>query len=233
MSSNTSSNDPNAAAGCGCLLFLIIIICGAIGWWNNWFGLVPSPPPPPPPVRAALPIVPQENNTDPPVDEREAYYEQLLRKRLEFQEKIFEAMELYGTTSQKVHGQRTRLRELLGDKPVSEAIELFQKGEVPPDLRTAHSLWRILMPDETHRLQIAVWIDKQQLSGILEQLDIQIKEFENRRQLGRILNPEELAEIDRLLAQQVVGWEAVEISDRALLEEEAIQQLKIELENWE
>ncbi|MCL2303982.1 MAG: hypothetical protein FWC43_01410 [Planctomycetaceae bacterium] len=219
MSSGASSKkSPNPATGCGCLLFLIIIIGGVIGWWNHWFDGVPrmkepapfvppSPAPPPPP---------------PPVDEREVYYEQLLRKRLEFQEKIFEAMELYGTTSQEVHGQRTRLRELLGDKPVSEAIELFSKGKVPPDMRIAYSCWRTLIPDETQRLQIAMWIDKQQLSGILEQLDIQIKEFENRRRLGKILNQEELAEIDLLLAQQVVGWETVEISDKALLEEEAI-----------
>ena len=172
----------------------------------------------------------------PQTDDRDTHYDQLLRKRLEFQEKIFEAMELYRMTSQRVHEQRTLLRQYLGDKPVTEAIELFSRGnpsEIPQELRIAHSCWRTLLPDETQRLQITVWIDRQQVSGILEQLDIQIREIENRQQLGRILDQEELAEIDRLLAQQVVGWETVAISDRALLEAEAIEKLKTELANWE
>ena len=172
----------------------------------------------------------------PKTDDRDTHYEQLLRKRLEFQAKIFEAMELYRNTSRKVHDQRTQLRQYLGNKPVSDTIELFSKGksnEIPSDLRVAHSCWQTLLPDETQRLQIAVWIDKQQSSGILEKLDVQIKETENRRQLGKILDQEELAEIDRLLAQQVVGWEVVDIADRAVLEQEAIEKLKTELTNWE
>lgn len=172
----------------------------------------------------------------PKTDDRDTHYEQLLRKRLEFQAKIFEAMELYRNTSLKVQEQRTQLRQYLGNKPVSDTIELFSKGksnEIPSDLRVAHSCWQTLLPDETQRLQIAVWIDKQQSSGILEKLDVQIKETENRRQLGKILDQEELAEIDRLLAQQVVGWEVVDIADRAVLEQKAIEKLKTELTNWE
>jgi len=145
-------------------------------------------------------------------------------------------MDLYRSTSQKVHEQRTKLREYLGNKSISEAIELFSRGrsnEIPSDLRIAHSCWQTLLPDETQRLQIALWIDKQQSSGILEKLDVQIKDFENRRQLGKILDQEELAEIDRLLAQQVVGWESVDVADKALLEQEAIEKLKTELTNGE
>jgi len=189
------------------------------------------------PLKATEPTAPVPVPIVPPkMDDPDAHFEQLLRKRLEFQEKIFEAMELYRSTSQRVYEQRTLLKQYLGDKPVAEAIEQFSKGkpnEISPDLRIAYSCWRTLLPDETQRLQIALWIDKQQISGILEQLDIQARETENRRQLGRILNQEELAEIDRLLAQQVVGWETVDVGDRALLEEEAIERLKNELANWE
>ena len=145
-------------------------------------------------------------------------------------------MELYRNTSQKVYDQRAQLRRYSGNKSVSETIELFSKGranEIPPDLRVAHSCWKTLIPDETQRLQIAAWLDKQQSSGILEKLDVQIKETENRRQLGKILDQEELAEIDRLLAQQVVGWEVVDIANKAVLEQEAIEKLKTELINWE
>ena len=184
-----------------------------------------------PPQTSAPSALPTSKTTD-----LDTHFGQLQRKRLEFQEKIFEAMELYRTTSQKIREQRTQLKQYLGDKSVSEAIELFSKersNDVPPNLRAAYSCWRTLIPDETQRLQIAVWIDKQQASGVLEELDIQIKEFENRRQLGKILDQNELAEIDRLLARPVVGWETVDASDRALLEEEAIEKLKSDLANWE
>jgi len=208
------------------LFFLLITIIGC-----DRLGDVVAPVSSEPMASAPAAIAPP-----PQTDDRDVHYEQLLRKRLEFQEKIFEAMELYRMTSQRVHAERTILRQHLGDTPVAEAIELFSRGrpnEIPVNLRIAYSCWRTLMPDETQRLQIAMWIDRQQFSGILEQLDIQIREIENRRQLGRILNQEELAEIDRLLAQQVIGWETVDIGDRALLEEEAIERLKNELANWE
>ena len=204
-----------------CLLLIVVIGC------DRPDDVAPSVPP----EQTITPPTPP-----PPQDDPDAHFEQLLRKRLEFQEKIFEAMELYRSTSQRVHEQRTLLKQYLGDKPVAEAIEQFSRGrpnEISSDLRIAYSCWRTLLPDETQRLQITMWIDKQQISGILEQLDIQAREIENRRQLGRILNQEELAEIDRLLAQQVVGWETVDVSDRALLEEEAIEKLKNELANWE
>ena len=165
--------------------------------------------------------------------DRDTHYEQLLSKRLEFQEKISEAMRLYRTTSHKIHEQRTRLKQYLGDKPVSETIELFKKGsEIPSDLRIAYSCWQTLLPDETLRLQLVAWIDKQQVSGILEEFDIQIKEVESRQHLDKLLDREELAKIDRLLAQRVVGWDIRESVELALFEEEAVEKLKIGLENW-
>jgi len=59
-------------------------------------------------------------------DDRDTHYEQLLDKRLELQAKIFKAMELYRTTSQKVHEQRMQLEQLLGNKPTPETIDLFK-----------------------------------------------------------------------------------------------------------
>ena len=186
------------------------------------------------PARREQELVSPAPPSEPQVDDRNVHYEQLLCKRLEFQEKIFEAMDLYRTTSEKVHSQREQLKQYFRDRPVPETIELFSKGtfsEIPVDLRIAYSCWRTLLPDETQRLQIATWIERRQASGILEQLDIQIREIENRRQLGRILDQNELAEIDLLLAQQVVGWEVVDVRDKALLEEEVIENLKAELVN--
>ena len=236
---------------------LVVLVGIAVAIYIGGFlSTAPEPSPQSPSEMAQVPLIPQTTDKlpdisaprvpepfphSPPsgqqVDDRNVqHYEQLLRKRLDFEKKIFEAMELYRTTSQKVYEQRTQLRRYLGDKPISESVEQFSKGnEIPSDLRIAYSCWRTLLPDETQRLQIAAWIDKQQASYILETLDIQIKEFENRRQLGRIFDKEELAEIDRLLvlAQQVVGWETIDVSDKAILEEEAIEKLKTELENWE
>ena len=163
----------------------------------------------------------------------DAYYEQLVRKRMEFQEKIFEAMDAYRSTSQKVHEQNAKLKQYLGGNPATQTIELFiskknRPSEVPPDLRIAFSCWQTLLPDEKQRLQIASWVEKLQVSGILETLDTQIKEIENRRQLGKFLDKKELAEIDRLIAQQVVDWKTEPVSD-AVLEAEAIKSLKVML----
>ena len=228
MSSQKSDNKITAI---GC----VIIIIGAYIGYITSQGCSPGVPPQTQhdPTQSVQ-IIPSQPL--PQVNERDVHYDQLLRRRLEFQERIFEALDLYRVTSLRVHESRGQFRQMLGDKPVSEAIELFSQGrpsDIPQNLRAAYSRWQTLLPDETQRLQIALWIDRQQLSGILEQLDIQIREIENRRQLGRILNQEELAEIDRLLAQQVTGWETVEIADRALLEEQAIERLRVELENWE
>ena len=172
---------------------------------------------------------------EPQSNERDTYSEQLLRKRLEVQEKIYEAMELYRATYEKVHEQQTLLRQYLGKQPDSETIELFSKGQIrdiPQDLRTAYSCWRTQIPLRTRLTIISKWLNDRQIAGELESLDYAIMDVENRQQLGRFYSQEELDKIDQLLAQQVVGFEAVEIANTALLEEEAIQQMVSELENW-
>ena len=172
------------------------------------------------------PSEPQKPQTTEPV----SHYEQLLRKRFDFETKIREAMILYRTTHQKVRTQRTQLKQSVGTMPVPEAIELFSKGnlnEIPSNLRAAHALWRTaLMPDETLLKQIDVWIKTQLDSGVLDEMDIQIKNIENRQQLGRFLDKKELEEIDRLLAQSVVGWETIDAGNLAMIEQEVIEELK-------
>jgi len=168
-------------------------------------------------------------------DSPEMYYEQLLRKRLELQEKIYAAMDLYRETDDKVHEQQVLLRQYLGQQPDEETIELFSKGQVrdiPQNLRAAYSCWRTQIPLRTRLAVLAKWLDDRQVAGELESLDYAIMDVENRQHLGRFYSPEELNEIDRLLAQQVVGFETVEVANTAILEEEAIQQMINELENW-
>ena len=176
-------------------------------------------------VSSQPPSIPSAQTTEPV-----SHYEQLLRKRLDFETKIREAMILYRTTHQKVRTQRAQLKQNVGEMPVPEAIELFSKGnlqEIPPNLRAAHSLWRTaLMPDETLLKQIDIWIKTQLDSGVLDDMDIQIKNIENRQQLGRFLDKEELKEIDRLLAQSVVGWETIDAGNLAVIEQEVIDELK-------
>ena len=162
-------------------------------------------------------------------------YEQLLRKRLNAQEKVFEAMELYRTNSQNVRRQRALLQNYLEGKSVSDAIELFSKGqisEIPADLRVAYSSWRTLLPDETQRLRIVAWIDQQQFSGLLEEMDVNIKIIENGRQFGR-LDENDRSEIDRLLAMSIGDIDSAGTSNVAFYEQEAIEKLKRELVNEE
>ena|GEM_PF-2218718 len=191
-----------------CLLFIAVVGCDQVGD-------VAAPNTSKPAAQTAEPV---------------SHYEQLLRKRLDLETKIREAMNLYRTTSQKVRTQRAQLRQSVGNMPVPEAIELFSKGnhaDIPSNLRAAHSLWRTaLMPDETLLKQIDVWIKTQLDSGVLVEMDLQIRNVENRQQLGRFLDQSELEEIDRLLAQSVVGWETIDAANLALIEQEVIQELK-------
>lgn len=161
---------------------------------------------------------------------------QLLRQRLELQEKVFEAMDSYRTTTKSVREQRAKFQEYLGNKPELEAIELFSKSklsEIPSDLRTAYSCWQTLLPDKMQQLQIDKWLEKRLTSGILEELDVRIKEIENLRQLGKFLDQDELTEIDKLLAtaRLVVEEKYSDATDRAMLAEEAIKELMNEVSN--
>jgi hypothetical protein len=195
---------------------LLCFLCAVIGC--DQFG---SPDAPSRPRQS----IPAAQTAEPP-----SHYEQLLRKRLEFETKIREAMDLYRTTHQKVRTHRAQLKQSVGAMPVPEAIDLFSKGnlnEIPSNLRAAHSLWRTaLMPDETLLRQIDIWIKAQLDSDVLDEMDIQIRHIENRQQLGRFLDEKELEEIDHLLAQSVVGWETIDAARKAVIEQEVIEELK-------
>jgi len=140
-------------------------------------------------------------------------------------------MRFYDTISRRTNEHRVQFHKLLGNKPVAETIDMFLEGEISPDLRVAYSCWQTMLPGETQRLQIVVWIDLQRDSGILEQLDNQIEDIESRLHSGRNCNQEELAEINRLLVKPVTRWETLEGIGRAFLEEKAIEKLKRELAN--
>ena len=201
---------PNTISTCAlfCFLFIAVVGCDQVGDVAD-------------PVASRPEAQPSE-----PV----SHYEQLLRKRLDLETKIREAMNLYRTTYQKVRTLRTQLKQSVGDMPVPEAVELFSKGnlnEIPSNLRAAYSLWRTaLMPDETMLKQIDQWVTKQLDSGILDEMDIQIKNVENRQQLGRFLDQSEIEEIDRLLAQQVVDWKTIDAANLTVIEQEVIEELK-------
>jgi len=161
----------------------------------------------------------------------DTHYEQLLCKRLDYEIKIREAINLYRTTSQKVRDQDVQFRQYLGNRSRSETIDLFvnKPNEIPADLRVAYSCWRTLLPDATQQAQLARWIENQQKAGVLEDFDTQIKEIENYRELGTILSKKELDEIDRLLARPVGGWDAIDKADKNILEKEVIERMKIGL----
>jgi len=202
-----------------CVLFGILLIV-MVGCEKP--GDVPNPGTPPPPTSVPAPKT----------DDRDTY-DELFRERLELQEKFAEAMELYQTTSLKIDEQQTEFQNLLGNKSVSEVIELFNHdkiNEVPSDLRVAYSCWQKLILDETLLSQITMWIEKH--LGLLEELDIQIKEFENDRQLGKFfVDTEKRAKIDRLLAQRSDGWDTVTGTNKERLKQKAIDNLKTKMTN--
>ena len=152
---------------------------------------------------------PDSEQTELKLDDVNSRYEQSLRDRLEIEEKIFRAMELYAQISQKVYVQDMELKQLLKGKPIEETINLFSKGSsgIPSDLRRAYSAWLQLRPDEKQMLFMDKWLETHMFSGILDDLDVEIKNFENRRELGDFLSEAELARFDemRVRTQQVLA----------------------------
>ena len=205
-----------------CLLFFVVTGCDQPGHVT--------------PPETSESSEPQPLQPPPETDDLDKVIEQLLRKRLDAQEKIEEAMKLCRATGDEVEKQREELRKNLGDKPVAETVELFSKSkrsEIPPDLLPAYSCWQTLLPDETLRLKIIAWIDLQQTRGLLEEMDIKIKVLDNYRKLSLILDQTDLREVDRLLAVSLSDWNSTDDANNAIYEQEAINQLKTELTNLE
>ena len=124
----------------------------------------------------------------------DAHYARMLRERLDIQEKLFGAMELYRDASRRVHVLDAQLVMLLQGRSGLEAIDLFARHhlrDIPLDLRAAYSLWERMTRDETQQLIIDYWIRAQLDSGIFNDLDAEIHNLENRRQLDRYVTQED------------------------------------------
>ena len=162
----------------------------------------------------------------------EKRYEQLLRKYQQEEGKIFEAMNLYLTTSEEIDRVQTQFLNLLGNNPQSSTIDLFmnRSGEIPSNLRAAQSSWRVLLMHRTNLLDIARWLDRQQSAGRLDELYSAIIMLEHHRRMARFLDENELVELERLLAQESVSWEPADHFSRGLLEAEAAEILRNELQ---
>ena len=171
-----------------------------------------------------IPPVPSDDNTR---------YERLLRNRLKLQEEIFKALEAYRTISQKVREGRAELQQLLGDKLASEAIEHFTKGTTLRDLQPAYARWRTLIPDERTRFAIVQWLDKQQLSHELVNMDVIIKDVENRRDYGWAFDQKTNEEISRSIAQVEASLEELDRLGTAIVDEEVIKSMITEMEQKE
>ena len=134
-------------------------------------------------------------------------YEVLLRKRLQLQKSIMDAMDAYRTVSLRVHETTTKLAQLAGDTPLHELAQMRSKGEqIPLNLRPAFSLMEAeLVPDKGY-LQLISQRLNDALNGVqLTQLDRSIRLKENEIQFGGILSAGEQEEIQRALNQEVVN----------------------------
>jgi hypothetical protein len=149
---------------------------------------------------------------------------ELTQKQADLQTNIREAMELYKEFAGKVKQGKENLKEALGDKPYSEAQKVFQTGKVPPELRTAYSRYRLLIPEETQRLRIRAWLDSQQEKDLLTEFQVKIAVIENALKVGKVLGEGDREEIDRLLAAPIENWDKT--TDKAIYEQEAVESLK-------
>ena len=241
-----SSREDNRIAFCGCgcvcliLAFVVVSFCyrvivdylesGSVtptetvtNDKTNTSVISPAKPPQPP-VKV--------------VDRDTQLYEELVRARYNVQVKIEKAKNLYSTQRRNVHEQRTRLMEHLGDKSIPETIDLFREAKaknnkgIPSDLDIAYSYWLTLLPDESHLEQITEELDTLMASRLLEEWDVGIKEFENKRASGNLVETDR-SRIDRLLVRLKGASDPIDNAKAALYEDDAIKKQKIALTNWE
>jgi hypothetical protein len=136
-------------------------------------------------------------------------YAKLVKKRYDQQLKIYKVIGLYKDFSQKVYKQRKQLKDALGHTSYEDAFKIFQgdKNKIAQELQQAASIWRLLLPDETRRLQMEDWVDDQMRTDYLGELELKMKLVENSRKIGNLLNDADQKEVDKLLAMPDTNWE--------------------------
>jgi hypothetical protein len=163
-----------------------------------------------------------------PLQKLNEQYEQLAKKRLELQNKIETAMDLYLQYVESTKTQKEQLKNNLGAVPFDEAIEIFiNNKDIPARLRLASSCWRSLLPDEVQRQKIFDWLENQQKNDLLVEFEVKMKQIENFRKVGTLLNETDQKEVDRLLVAEVGDWS--ETKNDLNYEQKAVESLKKEL----
>ena len=125
------------------------------------------------------------------------------KKRLEVQQTITNAMDLYLLFSKRTAEEIKSFKKQLGDSPYQEAVDQFSKGIVSNELRPAYSLWRMLSEHEMRRWWLRGWIDNCADRDELGEFDRRIRRIEDMVLIGKVLGKDDLEEIDRLLATSI------------------------------
>jgi hypothetical protein len=163
-----------------------------------------------------------------PLKKLKEQYELLAKKRLELQNKIETAMNLYLQYVESTKTQKEQLKNNLGAVPFEEAIEIFiNNKDIPAHLRLAFSCWRSLLPDAIQRQKIFDWLENQQKNDFLVEFEVKMKQIENFRKVGTPLNETDQKEVDRLLVAEVGDWS--ETKNDLNYEQKAVERLKKEL----
>jgi hypothetical protein len=165
----------------------------------------------------------------PPSESVQQQYVKLQEKRRTLEEKINKMMDLYLQFKQKTKQQQIQLKELLGTFPFEEAVKLFRGGEVPENMKPAASCWRILLPDEVAMLKIYDWIESQQKSDLLTELEAKTKEVKNYIDVGKLLSDDDQKEIDCILITPLPRDDWNKPGNDLLYEEQAIENITNEM----
>ncbi|MCL2745219.1 MAG: hypothetical protein FWE67_15355 [Planctomycetaceae bacterium] len=197
-------------------LSLIFILCFCFAGCNQPSGSIPAK------TGGGIPAAPN------PLQKLNMQYDQLQEKRLALQNKIEQAFIFYTEYTENTKQQKEQLKKNLGDVPFEEAVEIFISNKnIPSNLRLASSCWRSLLPDEVQRQKIFEWLENQQKSDLLVELEVKMKTIDNYRKVGTFLNEADQKDVDRLLVAEVGDWS--ETRNDWDYEQKAVESLKNEL----
>ena len=123
-------------------------------------------------------------------------------EQLGLQRKILDVMDLYEDFSKSSVERVRKLNELLGETSYSEAVEMFRSGQTPYKLIPARTEWRSLAAHDQHRWGLRIWLDRQARDDRLGEIERKTEDIDARIRIGDVLTPQDMEEINRLLATE-------------------------------
>ena len=208
----------DTALGCGCIIFIVLMLGSC--------AMTCIPPAP----RYQYDYTDYHDHTN-NVPSPEELYDQLCRNRLALQQDIQSEIDEYRKIGMQVLNLREEVKKNIGNRPLPVVIQMFQRKEVPQDLRLAYSYWNGLVNAEAMQSIIKNLLDHYQEERTLEAMDNEIEFLDRERKLAAhgMIDENRIAAIENMIGLRL---DETKRFTKGLTEQEIIERQIRESRNW-